>query len=724
MFDRFIKQTVQNQMNADANSSFAMSGNLLEDSFVVPDVDHSLPAEEKAEIILQQMTLEEKVNMLGGEDNLAVKATERLKLPKVWSSDASAGVRCFQRATAFPVPVAMTATWNRSLLEQTGEIIARECRAKGISILLGPGINIYRVPTCGRNFEYMGEDPFLASELVVPYIKGVQRLGVITTVKHFACNNSDYDRHRMNSKVDERTLQEIYFPAFKAAVQKAGSKSVMSSYNPVNGEWASENHDLLTRVLREEWGFDGFVISDWISLYSTEGPLKAGLDLEMPKADFLTLKRIRKLMNKGRLTEADVDKPVRNLLKTFFEMGIYNRPLKDHQYQEYCEEHSQVSLETAREAIVLLKNENNLLPLNRETVTKIAVVGKMAMETTTCGGGSCSIKSHEPISILNGIQAEAGNDIKITYIEADQDNLTVDEQNSIKAADVAVVSVGFTALDESECYDKSWELPYEQNRLIKEVAALNAKIVVTLTTGSGIETESWLSEVPALMHCFFLGENGGKAVAEILFGSVNPSGKMPFTMAKKWNDFKAVQFYVDNQDRISALRVIGPQGKPRFRRIRDMEYGEKLMVGYRHFDTNKITPQFPFGFGLSYTSFEISALSLSNPSMSVSNLAGGETITASITVANRGERAGSEVVQLYIQDTVSSLPRPEKELKGFAKVHLQPGESKEINLSLDFESFAFFDDTKGKWTAEPGDFIIMIGNSSRNIVEKASLILE
>ncbi|MBU2513582.1 glycoside hydrolase family 3 C-terminal domain-containing protein [bacterium] len=723
MFDQLIKQTVQNQMSADANSSFAMSGNRLEDSHIVPDVDHSLPAEKNAEIILQQMTLEEKVNMLGGEDNLAIKATERLKLPKVWCSDASAGVRCFQRATAFPVPIAMAATWNRNLLDQAGETIAKECRAKGVSILLGPGVNIYRVPTCGRNFEYMGEDPFLAGELAIPYIKAVQRMGVITTVKHFACNNSDYDRHRINSKVDERTLQEIYYPAFKTAVQRGGTKSVMSSYNPVNGSWASENHELLTRILRDEWGFDGFVISDWISLYSTEGPLKAGMDLEMPKADFLTFKRIKELINKGRLTEKDIDRPVRNLLKTFFEMGIYNRPLKDHQYPEYSEEHSQVSLDTAREAIVLLKNENNLLPLNREAITRIAVVGKMAKETTTCGGGSCCIKSFEPVSILEGIRAVAGDSVEINYIEADLNRLTHSEQKMVEEADVAVVAVGFTSQDESECYDKSWELPYLQSRLIKEIAALNSKTIVTLTTGTGVETESWLTQVPALMHCFFLGEQGGKAVAEVLFGSVNPSGKLPFTMAKKWADFESVKYYVKKPDKISVFRIIGPQGKPKFRRIRDMEYGEKLMVGYRHFDTNRVTPQFPFGFGLSFTSFELSQLSLSETSIPVSRLTEGDKIAATIKIKNTGQRAGSEVVQLYVKDPESSLPRPDKELKGFEKVHLLPGESKEITLQLDFSSFAFFDDNKGQWIAEPGEFQVMVGNSSRNIAEKAILKL-
>ncbi len=724
MFDRFVKKTVQNQMNAEANSSFAMAGNSLEDSHIVPDLDHSLPAEEKAWIILQQMTLAEKIEMLGGEDNLAIKANQRLKLPKVWCSDASAGVRCFKRATAFPVPVAMTASWNRGLLQQIGETIGKECRAKGVSILLGPGVNIYRVPTCGRNFEYMGEDPYLASELVVPYIRGVQSLGVITTVKHFACNNSDYDRHRINSKVDQRTLQEIYLPAFKAAVQKGGSKSVMTAYNPVNGVYASENHDLLTRILREDWDFKGFVISDWTSVYSTEGPIKAGMDLEMPKGDYLNPKKIKKLMDKGKLKESDIDRPVRNLLTTFFEMGIYNRPLKDRRFPEYCEEHSLLSLEAAKESIVLLKNENGLLPLKKKSVERIAVIGPMAADTTTCGGGSCCIQCFDKISILEGIRDHAENEVEVVYIEAPDNKLTEEDRSIIQSADVAIVAVGFTILDESECYDKSWELPNRQDKLIKEAAGLNPGTIVTLTTGTGVETESWLSAVPALLHCFYLGDKGGRAIADVLFGEVNPSGKLPFTMAKKWKDFEAVKYYVKKPGKISALRIIGPQGKPGIRKIRDMEYGEKLMVGYRHFDTNRVSPQFPFGFGLSYATFSISELSLSSTRLSRSFLMEGGILSVKFNLSNTADVLGSEVVQLYINDTESSLERPLKELKGFEKVKLEPGQTKEVEIKLGLEAFSFYDDRKHAWVAESGLFLLMVGNSSRNTMQDAEFELE
>jgi len=723
MFARLIKQKVHNVINSETDSTFAMAGFELQNSDIRPQVDAALSAEEKAESILEQMTLEEKAEMLGGTAHLGIKGNSRLNLPEVWCSDASAGVRCFKRATAFPAPIAMAATWNRAQIETVGKTIGQECRAKGVSILLGPGVNIYRIPTCGRNFEYLGEDPFLASELVVPYIQGVQSMGVITTVKHFACNNSDYDRHRMNSIVDERTLREIYFPAFKAAVQKGGSLSVMSAYNPVNGEFASENRTLLTEVLREEWGFKGFVISDWISVYSTENSLKAGLDLEMPKGAYLNPKRIQKLIARGRLTETDIDQPVRNLLTAFFKAGIYERSLKDPRYPEYSEDHSNQSLETAREAIVLLKNETRLLPLQRESLSRIVVVGGMAEDTTTCGGGSCCIRSHDKISILDGIRESAGDRIEIEFIKAAKGRLSAEDRQQIQDADVVIISVGFTNLDESEAYDKAWELPDQQGGLIQALSALNPRIIVTLTTGTGVETESWLSGVPALLHCFYLGERGGRAVGEVLFGTVNPSGKLPFSMAKQWRDFASSNYYVKNQDKISLLRILGPQGRPGIRKIRDMAYQEKLMVGYRHFDTNKVVPQFPFGFGLSYTEFSFSDLELSTSEMSISDLNSGGQFKVSLSVRNVGEWAGSEVVQLYVSDPVSSLPRPVKELKGFEKVRLEPDQSAMITFVLQKEHFSFFNDQSGAWTAEAGDFNLLIGSSSRAIHLTASLAL-
>lgn len=723
MFNGIVKKWLHRKMREESNSSLLMFNKRLDDSHMVPDIDPTLTPEEKADIILSQLTFSEKAELLGGTERMAIKGIPRLKIPKIWTTDASAGVRCFQRATAFPVPIAMAASWNREMLYKIGETIGKECRAKGVSVLLGPGVNIYRVPTAGRNFEYFGEDPFLSGEMAVSYIKGVQSKGVIATVKHFACNNSEYDRHKMNSKVDERTLREIYLPAFKSAIQKGGVKSVMSAYNPVNGVYASENRHLLTEILRDEWGFDGYVVSDWISVYSTVGPLKAGLDLEMPEGKYLNLKTIQQQIDNGLLNEADIDRPVRNLLKTFFEAGVYHRPLKDKQYPEFCAQHSQISLDAARESIVLLKNEHNFLPLNKSRIKKMIIVGEMAQNTTTCGGGSCRIKSHDSVSILEGIKNETNNEFDIEFLKATKNRLTGSEINRIASADVVLVSVGFTHVEESECYDKSWDLPDNQARMIGMVAGSNPNTIITLTTGSGVETESWISNIPAVLHCFFLGEKGGTAVADVLFGKVNPSGKLPFTMAKKWSDFGSTKYYVKKPHKTSPFRIFGPPRYPIFNKKWDLEYKEKLMVGYRHFDTQKIEPQFPFGFGLSFTEFVLSDLELSHNKIEISELAAGRRVEIRVQVTNSGNRAGSEVVQLYVRDVESSLIRPDKELKGFGKIYLEPGESKFIEMSIGLDDFSFFNSITGKWVAEPGEFRLLIGNSSQNILFNHALIL-
>jgi beta-glucosidase len=710
MLENFIRKYVSNAMNGENDTSFAMAGKTIADSYVIPEMN--------IDDLIGEMTLDEKIDMLGGRDNLAVRGLPRLNIPDVWCTDASAGVRCFGRSTAFPIPLALAATWSRDLQRKTGEAIGEECRAKGVSVLLGPGINIYRVPTNGRNFEYMGEDPYLAAELVVPYIQGVQSRGVITTVKHFAVNNSDYDRHRMDSKVDERTLQEIYFPAFKAAVQRGKSKSVMCSYNPVNGIYASENRYLLTEILRDQWGFNGFVISDWTCVYSSEGPVQSGLDLEMPYGKFMNRKKLLPLLNKGDISEKQIDDKVRNLMKTFFEIGAYSRPVKDSSFDEYSREHSLISLEGAREAIVLLKNENNILPLDRIKIRKIALVGFNAVNTTTCGGGSCCVQSYDKVNIIDGIRTLGGDGLQVDCIASVKGihKLSKYEKQILTDAHIVLFCAGFSHVEESECYDRTWELPFGQDKLIKEICYLNPRTVVLLSAGGGVETQSWLHNVPALLHTFYLGENTGTAIAEVLFGEVNPSGKLPFTMAKKWSDFASTAHYVKHPGKISIMRILGPQGTTLLRKPWTLEYGEKLMVGYRHFDTADIEPQFPFGFGLSYTSFELSDFSLSSEEFT-----GGSTLQVSFNVTNRGEFSGADVIQLYIRDLESSLIRPEKELKGFEKVYLQPGESKEVLFVVNEEMLMFFHEGTNRWTAETGFFTLLIGNSSRHIQKEVQV---
>ena len=716
MFDNELRQF--SVWVKDLGISWEMGKNdkVIPESTDKTDVDTNLTPAEKSEALLARMTLDEKIVMLSGFDKMGIHGVERLGLAPVWCSDASAGVRGFCRSTAFPAPVAMAATWNRMLLRRTGETIAEECRAKGISVLLGPGVNICRVPTNGRNFEYLGEDPFLASELVVPYIEGVQSKGVIATVKHLACNNSDYDRHRMNSEVDERTLHEIYLPAFKAAVQKARTRSVMCAYNPVNGTYSSENRNLLTDILRDTWGFDGFVISDWGCLYSTAGPLKAGLDLEMPLGRYLNAKKIRPLLDQGTLTQEDIDRPVRNLLRVFFEMGIYERPTKDSTYSEYSAEHSRISLEVAREAVVLLKNEAHTLPLNPVKLKKIAVLGANAVDTPTIGNGSCAVESYDKVNIIDAIRKECGDGCAVTIVKNRYGRIL--DPEAVRQADAVIVCAGYNASEEGEAFERSWLLLYGQDELIRTAVGLNPRTIVVLSCGSDLETESWISNVPVVLHSFYLGQNAGTAVAEVLFGQTNPSGKLPFTMARRYQDILATHHYVRRPEKISFLRMLGPQGINGIRKIRTMRYDEKLMVGYRHFDTHRIAPQFPFGFGLSYTTF-----ALGKPVLSSRMIKTGETLTVRLEITNTGQQAGAEVVQLYISDPESTLPRPAKELKGFEKVYLKPGERAEISFAITDEQLSYYDPAQHRWVAEPGQFKLLIGTSSRDICHEETFDL-
>ncbi|UYP44824.1 Beta-hexosaminidase [Candidatus Lokiarchaeum ossiferum] len=711
MFGRLIRKKISSMMHSESDTSFALSGKTIQDPDINPEIDKNLTTEENVCMLLKQMTLEEKVNMLGGEESMAISGVPRLKIPRVWCSDATAGVRCFGKATTFPTPIAMAATWNRELMQNIGRSIAEECRAKGVSVLLAPGINLYRVPTCGRNFEYMGEDPFLISELVVPYIRGVQDKGVITTVKHFACNNSDYDRHRMNSQVDERALHELYLPGFKAAITKAKSYSIMCSYNPINGVYASENEKLLTDILRKEWKFNGFVISDWTCVYNTKEPILAGLDVEMPKGDYLNMQKIQPLLDSGDIKEEDIDRHVKNILRVFIETGIYSRSIKDSRYEEFNSDHSDVALKTAQEAIILLKNENSILPLSKSKIKKLVVLGKNALRTTTSGGGSCYFRTDETINIFDGLKQYIGEEIQIVPLTLSKTKISLDDESILRDADAIIYCTGFTEVEESECWDRSWKLTDSENTTITNISQINQKMVVVITAGAGLETESWIHQVPAVLHSLYLGQNVGKAICQVLFGEVNPSGKLPFTMAKKWEDFESTKNYVKKPEKVNFLRIWGPQGKKGVRKIWTANYKEGLMVGYRHFDTNQVKPQFPFGFGLSYTSFEMSNLQLSKKQINPN-----ESISVSLDIKNIGEVSGAETVQLYIQDMESTFFRPLKELKGFEKIFLAPDELKVIHFEITEDLLQFYDDKSRNWKSELGLFKLLIGNSSQNII--------
>ena len=686
-------------------------------SYMGPGPFYGLTPEERASKIISALALDEKIALLGGDRKFAIRGFSRLGLPRVWCSDATSGIRGYGTSTCFPSMVALTATWNRALIRETAKTIAWEARAKGISILLGPGINICRIPVCGRNFEYAGEDPCLAGEIAAAYIEGAREGGVIPVIKHFACNNSEYDRHKASSDMDERTLREIYLPAFKRALKKGGGKAVMSSYNPINGVYASENRHLLTEILREEWGFDGFVMSDWISLYSTKGPLQAGLDLEMPSGKWLSKKRVKALLRSKEISEKDIARGAYNILLTLFREGIYDRPLIDKTKKEFCPEHTETALKAAREGIILLKNEGGLLPITDNTVKKIAVLGEQSALTETGGGGSCRVKDMSAkVSCLDGIRAEAG-EREIVHLSAFNNRLNDGERNILRTADAVVCCAGFTHWDESECYDREWPLPRNQAALIKECCSLNPKTIIILTGGGDMETAPWISRAPALLHTLYLGQTAGLALGEIIFGKTSPSGKLPFTMANSFTDYPAAENYPKDYSRTSLRRFYIGQGKPKIRKTWPMRYKEGIMTGYRHFTTYKVAPRFPFGFGLTYTTFKID---LSGVSSGV--IKPGDTVKLLAKITNTGPTAGAETLQLYIKDEEASLPRPDMELKGFEKVFLEPGETKEVSFEITRDDLSFYHPEKG-WTCEPGNFRLLLGTSSMDIIGEAAITL-
>ena len=657
---------------------------------------------QKAQKICNLMTQEEKMSLIGGFQWFAVRPIPRLGLNAMWMADASSGVRGVGQSTVFPCMVSMTATWNRELIHKAAAILAEECRAKGISCLLGPGVNIARVPTCGRNFEYMGEDPYLAAEGACAYIDGLQKNGIVATVKHYAVNNSEYDRNKVGSDLDERTLREIYLPAFEAAVKKAGVLSVMSSYNPINGVSASENRRLLTDILKNEWGFEGFVVSDWLSCYDAEKPFNAGLDLEMPNAMYMNKKNLTRLLEKGRITETDLDDKVTRILSSFFAVGAYERSAVDSAAKENGPEHLQIACETAAEGVVLLKNENNTLPLDfSQQPMTVLITGSRAKNFETGGGGSSRVASHQKVSPIDALREQVGDRGKIVYSSSPT-------AAAFKKADAVVVCTGFSYGIEGEFHDRPWRLPKKDRKLILKAAAHNPQTVVVLNSGGAVETEEWSSKTAAIVDAFFPGDASGRVVADVLLGNVNPSGKLPFTFAKKWSDYSSVENYVKVPEKFGLLRALGPAGMRFLRRLKKpFVYEEGIFVGYRHFETVGIEPAFAFGHGLSYTTFTITDVKISSVKMEK-----GETLEISATVTNTGTRAGAETVQLYLADEEASLPRPAKELKGFEKVFLNPGESKTVCLSITEESLRFYHSSNRGWCAEPGNFTAFVGNSS------------
>ena len=647
--------------------------------------------------IVSEMTLEEKAGMCSGLDFWHLKEVEHLGIPKVMVSDGPHGLRKQDekgdhlgindsiKAVCFPPAVLSACSFDRGLMEEMGKAIGREAQANDVSVVLGPAVNIKRSPLCGRNFEYYSEDPYLAGEIAAAFVKGVQSQHVGTSIKHFAANNQEYRRMSSSSEVDERTLREIYFPAFETAVKKAQPYTFMCSYNQINGTFASENKWLLTDVLRGEWGFKGYVMSDWGAVNDRVKGLEAGLELEMPASGGDNDSMIVKAVKDGALEEKILDQAVERILRIIFEYADHRKPQeftmeKDHEEAQHI----------AEESMVLLKNENHILPL--KTSEKAAFIGGFARNPRFQGGGSSHINCFKTTNVLDSVPCDA----QVVYAEgfpADRDfydKALADE--AVKAAaeaDKAVIFAGLPESFESEGYDRShMRLPECQNRLITEILKVQPNTVIVLHNGSPVEMP-WLGEIKGLLETYLGGQAGGAAAANILYGKINPSGKLAETMPLKLSDNP------------SYLNFGGGE---------KVEYREGIFVGYRYYDTKEMDVAFPFGYGLSYTTFAYSNLKLS-----MENPTEKDTVMVSADITNTGKSAGKEVVQLYIRDLTGSAIRPEKELKGFEKVFLEPGETKTVTMELNKRSFAWYNTKLHDWFAASGDYEILVGASSRDI---------
>ncbi len=791
--------------------------------------------------LLKQMTLQEKLEYIGGFREFYIRGIERLDLPEIKMSDGPMGVRNYGATTAYPASIAIAASWNRDLAEKFGIAMGRDARARGVHIVLAPGVNIYRAAFNGRNFEYLGEDPYLASEIVVPIIKGIQSQGAVATVKHYIANNQEFDRHNVSSNVDERALREIYMPAFKAAVQKGNVGALMTAYNLINGVHASEHDYLNNEVLKNEWGFDGVVMSDWTSTYSTIGIVNGGLDLEMPSGKYMNPELIIPLIESGEIKESTIDDKVRRILRMIVKFNFMNRDQEISDIPKDDPKSRAAALQIAREGTVLLKNESGILPLNRKEIKKIAVIGPNSHPAVHGAGGSSYTTPIHTVSVLEGINALAGENIEVihkrgirdlsgvgTYknsvfytpdgkdglkgeyfnnmnfdgkpeltridkqvnfifnehpvggeynsnfsvkwtgmikpeknglyrfyvtgddgyrllindeevlgawfdqapttrsvlIELDKDKkydvvleyyqngggaeikfgYEAEKESEIDDAvmlagdvDAVILCVGFTATTEGEGRDRKYSLSDEQVELITKTLEANQNTIIVLNAGGNVEMEGWIDNTKALLQAWYPGQEGGTAIAEIIFGDVNPSGKLPATFEMKWEESPVYNSYYDDDD------------------DKNVEYSEGIFLGYRYFDRADSKPRFPFGYGLSFTTFDYSDLKV--------DAINGLPVKFSFKITNTGKTAGAEAAQVYVSDLQSSVEQPEKELKGFDKVFLEPGESKVVEITLDKAAFQYYDVNKKSWVLEPGEFEIKVGRSSEDIVLSNSITL-
>lgn len=719
--------------------------------------DEKEPLEQRVEDALSRMTLKEKINIIHAQSKFSAPGVPRLGIPELWCTDGPMGVRqevlwdeweqaewTNDSCTAFPALSCLAATWNPDMALLYGKSIGEEARFRNKNVLLGPGINIYRTPLCGRNFEYMGEDPYLTSNMAVPYIQGVQSNGVAVCVKHFALNNNEINRHTSNPIVDDRTLYEIYLPGFKAAATEGKAWSFMGGYNLFRGEHASYNPILMNQILKGEWQWDGAVISDWGAVHDTRTAVTGGLDMEFGSwTDGLTegasnaydnywlANPYLKGIQDGIYTEKELNDKVRRVLRLTFRTAMNS---KKPWGSMVSDEHKVACRKIGEEGVVLLQNNTGLLPIDLSKVRRIAVIGENAIKMMTVGGGSSSLKAKYEITPLDGLKKRIGNQAEIIYTRGYvgdpagefngvktgqnlQDNRSAEELKAeaihvAKNADVVLFIGGLNKSEHQDCEGtdrETMELPYNQNELIMELFKANENLVVVNISGTGVAMP-WKDQVHSILQAWYLGSENGNTLASVLLGDVNPSGKLPYT-------------YYSSLDQCGAHKLgeyPGHKGIDALgNEVFDIPYNEGIFVGYRFIDKNRLKPTFPFGHGLSYTTFEYGKAEADRKIMEKN-----EKLVITVPVTNTGSRAGAEVIQLYIRDLKSSLPRPVKELKGFCKVVLQPNETKQVSFTVTAEELAYFDDAKHQWVAEPGKFEALVAASSADIRTKVSFELK
>ena len=652
--------------------------------------------------LLNELSVEEKLTLIAGIDNFCIPPLPAHHLPPVWLSDATSGVRGVDaQVTIFPSPIAMAATFDKKLIFRVGQAIAKDCRAVGISIILAPGVNIARVPINGRNFEYLGEDPYLAGDIASMYVKGVQSKGVGVTVKHFACNNSEYDRHKTNSVVDEKTLREIYLPPFKACID-SGAVGIMTSYNQINGEYASEHSLLLKQILRKEWAFPYLVVSDWNSLYSHDRSFAHGVDLEMPKRKFFP----KVDAHLSQEETQSLDEKVLHILNTLDALGVYKRDLIEGRQCIRSPESQKVALSVAQQSLVLLKNEDNFLPLKKKKNTKIAVIGRFVNGEPTGGGGSSFIKQGYPGKAIQQELLEAYPQSKIRSYSGHWYKCR-DISSYVSSCDVVIVSVGFTHVDESEAYDRRWTLHKSDVENIVRASKMNPKTVVITHSGGAIEMPSWIQLPKAVIFGWYTGEYSAQVLRQLLFGEFSPSGRLPITIGRKLSDYASMKGYPEDFARFSLKRVAKGQGNPNVRTVWDIPYDEKLMVGYRQFDTIGPEPLYPFGFGLSYSTFTLDDLEVTKEV---------STIEVSLYITNTGEVDSAQVVQLYVRPEKPQSGDAFQQLKGFERVFVKKHEKKGLSFTLDKGAFTYWDEAEGAYVVDSKPYTICLGFSSREIL--------